>query len=109
MEYILSCGVKSRVILHCPEAGFCLNSEKEFFVVPSFALESNYIKGTVGAGDAFSAGCLYAIYHGYDEKDMLEFAAGAACCNLAAEDSVSGMRDKNFILRFIKEHRKIDL
>ena len=109
MEIILSYGVNKRVILHCPEAGFCLSRDGEFHVVPSIKLPSGYIKGAVGAGDAFCAGCLYAIYHGYDDRSMLEFASGAACCNLSAVDSVSGMRDKTYIHEFIKNHEKIVL
>ena len=58
MEIILSHGVGKRVILHCPEAGFCLNRNGEYHVVPSLRLPPRYIKGAVGAGDAFCAGCL---------------------------------------------------
>ena len=106
MEIIMSKGVSERVIIHCAEAGFCLNNSGEFTVVPSIKLESGYIKGTVGAGDAFCAGCLYGIYHGYDDRKMLEFASGAACCNLSAEDSVGGMRDKEYIFDFLKSHER---
>lgn len=109
MDIILSKGVKKRVILHAPEAGFCLNRNGDFCVVPSLKLPEGYIKGAVGAGDAFCAGCLYAIYHGYDDRSMLEFASGAAACNLSAEDSVSGMRDKNSILDLIKTYERITL
>ena len=109
MEIILSKGVGCRVILHCPEAGFCLNRDGTFTCVPSVALPAGYIKGTVGAGDAFCAGCLYAIYRGFDDRAMLEFASGAACCNLAAEDSVSGMQDKNYIMDFIATHGRVSL
>ena len=109
MEIIFSKGVSERVIIHCPEAGFCLNAAGEFTVVPSIKLDKGYIKGTVGAGDAFCAGCLYGIYSGYDDKRILEFASGAACCNLAAEDSVSGMRDKEYIFDFIANHERVKL
>ena len=90
MEQLMACGVGQRVIVHCPEAGFCLSRNGDFTVVPSLKLPAGYIKGTVGAGDSFCAGCLYGIYHGYTDAEILEFASGAAACNLAAEDSVSG-------------------
>ena len=109
MEIILSKGVRRKVILHCPEAGFCLDADGTFTVVPSIRLEKGFIKGTVGAGDAFCAGCLYSIYNGFDSQTMLEFASGAACCNLMATDSVSGMRDKNFIFDFIANHERLKL
>lgn len=109
LEMIKNCGVSERVIIHCPEAGFCLNANGELTVVPSLKLEKGYIKGTVGAGDAFCAGCLYGIYSGMTDKEILEFASGAACCNLSAEDSVSGMKDKEYIWKFISEHKRIKL
>lgn len=109
METVMAAGVRQRVIVHCPEAGFCLNRAGEFTVVPSIKLPEGYIKGSVGAGDAFCAGCLYGIYQGFDDKTILEFASGAACCNLSAVDSVSGMRDKDHIFHFISERERMEL
>ena len=106
MEQIMAEGVGARVIVHCPEAGFCLNKNGEFTVVPSLKLPKGYIKGTVGAGDSFAAGCLYGIYNGFTDAEILEFASGAAACNLAAEDSVSGMRDAGYIRGLIGTYGK---
>ena len=108
-EEIMAEGVGQRVIVHCPEAGFCLNKTGEFTVVPSLKLPKGYIKGTVGAGDAFCAGCLYGIYKGFDDKTILEFASGAACCNLSAVDSVSGMQSKEYIFDMIANHERVEL
>ena len=109
MEIIMDKGVTQRVIVHCPEAGFCLNKQGEFTIVPSIKLPKGYVKGAVGAGDAFCAGCLYGIYKGFDDKKILEFASGAACCNLASVDSVSGMRDKDYIFDFIATHERVQI
>ena len=105
----MSHGVGQRVIIHCPEAGFCLSSDGTYTVVPSLKLPKGYIKGTVGAGDAFCAGCLYGIYHGYTDHDILEFASGAAACNLTAEDSVSGMKDVAYIREMLSTFEKNEL
>ena len=109
MEMIMAKGVSQRVIVHCPEAGFCLNKSGEFTIVPSIKLPKGYIKGAVGAGDAFCAGCLYGIYKEFDDKTILEFASGSACCNLASVDSVSGMRDKDYIFDFIANHERVKI
>ena len=85
-------GVKRRAVLHCPEAGFCMDADTGLTIAPSFKLEKGYIKGSVGAGDAFCAGCLYAIYQGRDPRWMLRYAAAAAAANLSAADSISGMK-----------------
>ena len=109
METLMGYGVSQRVIVHCPEAGFCLAKDGTFTVVPSLKLPAGYIKGTVGAGDSFCAGCLYGIYNGFSDHDILEFASGAAACNLAGEDSVSGMRDAAYIRRLIADLGKVEI
>lgn len=109
MEQILAHGVRGRVIVHCPEAGFCLNKNGEFTVVPSIKLPKGYIKGTVGAGDAFCAGCLYGINQGFSDEEILAFASGAACCSLSAKDSVSGMKDKDYIIEFIQNAERVEI
>ena len=101
MEKIMEYGVKERVILHCPEGGFILNKNGEFTEQPSLKLPAGFIKGSVGAGDAFCAGCLYGIYNGLTDIQILDFASGAAAFNLSAEDSVSGMKSKDAIIEFI--------
>lgn len=109
MEGLMAHGVGERVIVHCPEAGFCLNRNGDFTVVPSLRLPEGYIKGTVGAGDSFCAGCLLAIYHGYSDYEILELASGAAACNLTAEDSVSGMREVAYVRELVGRYGKVEL
>jgi sugar/nucleoside kinase (ribokinase family) len=109
MQAILDYGVSERVIIHCPEAGFALDKNGEFTVVPSLELPKDYIKGTVGAGDAFCAGCLWGIYNGLSNKEILEFASGAAACNLTAPDSVSGMRSAEYIKQLIATTKRKEI
>lgn len=99
MKFIAECGVKEKIIVHCKMAGFCYNViDDEFTVVPSINIPPEEIKGSVGAGDAFCAGCLFGIYNGYNDKQILEFAASAAACNLFSENSIDGMLDYKQII-----------
>ena len=105
MVNMAACGVADKVIVHCKRAGFCYDVKTKIFtVVPSLHIPDERIKGNVGAGDAFCAGCLYGIYNHYDDTRLLEFAAAAAACNLFAENAVDGMRPKNEIEKVIKEY-----
>ena len=98
MELMAESGVRDKVIIHCKEAGFCLDVvTDEFIMVPSLSIPISEIKGSVGAGDAFCAGALYAIYNGFDNRKLLEFASAAAASNLFAENSVDGMRSRDEI------------
>jgi len=65
-----------------------------FTAVPSLDIPKDRIRGSVGAGDAFCAGSLYAIYNNYDDQRLLEFASAAAAANLFSENSVDGMKPK---------------
>jgi len=95
-------GVKRRAVVHCPECGFCVDENDVFTAVPSFKLPAGYIKGSVGAGDAFCAACLRAIYQGKQASQMLSFAAAAAAANLSAADSVSGMKSEKELQEMMK-------
>ena len=95
MEFIASCGVSEKVIVHCKTCGFCLDVPTgTFTAVPSLDIPKNLIRGSVGAGDAFCAGSLYALYNNYDDTRLLEFASAAAASNLFSENSVDGMMPK---------------
>ncbi len=95
MKKLFALGVNEKLVVHCPEKGFCLDKSGEYTVVPSRKLAKGFIKGSVGAGDAFCAGCLYAIYNGYSDSDMLAFSNLVAINCLSAADSVSGIREKD--------------
>ena len=106
MELFLEYGVRDTVIIHCAEAGFLLNNKGDFAVVPSLQLPAGYIKGSVGAGDAYCAASLYGLYKGFDGTEILEFASAAAACNLSEADSISGMRSKDEIITLSQKYER---
>ena len=106
MEYFMELGVREKVIVHCASSGMLLDKSGEFCVVPSLELPDGYIKGSVGAGDAFAAASLYGIYNEWDNTRILEFASAAAACNLSASDSVSGMKSEKEIENMMKTYKR---
>jgi len=94
MQKLIDLGVKEKVIVHCPECGYLLSSSGEFTSVKSKKIPKGFIKGSVGAGDAFCAGSLYALYNGYTDARTLEFANLVAISCLSEKDSVSGIKSK---------------
>lgn len=109
MEKFVSYGVRDKVIIHFQEGGVCLDSLGDFTFVPSLELPNGYIKGSVGAGDAFAAASLYGLYKGFEDKKILEFASAAAACNLSAEDSVSGMKTAEEIEKMCKTYKRREI
>jgi sugar/nucleoside kinase (ribokinase family) len=97
-------GVLHTVILHCPEGG-CLLGPEGFFFAPAVNVPRDFIKGTVGAGDAFAAGALYALYHGWDPLRILNTANCSAAANLSSADSISGARKLEEILALGEKYK----
>ncbi len=91
-EGLFRLGVKERVTVHCPEIGVTLGKAGDWTAVPSLRLPDGWIRGSVGAGDAFCAGMLYALMKGMDPESSLRLASCAAACNLASPDSIGGAR-----------------
>ena len=91
MYAIAEAGVNEKVVVHCPEKGFSLDKSGKFTTSLSRKLKKGFIKGSVGAGDAFCAVSLYDLYICYSDVKMLDFANLVAVNCLAAPDSVSGV------------------
>ena len=109
MEETMACGVGEKVIVHSKEAGFCLDKTGKFTAVASLRLPPEELKGSVGAGDAFCAGCLHGIYCGWTDQQTLEFASAAAACNLFAENAVDGLRSREEILQVMAKYPRQSL
>ncbi|MBM7581680.1 sugar/nucleoside kinase (ribokinase family) [Caldicoprobacter guelmensis] len=86
-------GVQEWVVVHAPEGAVAMDKSRKVYRQPSLALPPGYIKGTVGAGDAFCAGVLYSIYKGWDIEKALAMGTAAAACCLSEVSATEGMKD----------------
>ena len=91
-EALFGLGVGEQVVVHCPELSVSMDRAGNFAAVPSLELPPDWIKGSVGAGDAFCAGMLYAFLEGMPADEGMRLASCAAAMNLSVPDSVSGAR-----------------
>ena len=91
-EAMFGLGVKEQVVVHCPELSVSLDRAGRFVALPSLELPKGWIKGSVGAGDAFCAGMLYSLLKGMSAEEGMRLASCTAAMNLAATDSVSGAK-----------------
>ncbi len=101
-------GVRQKVIIHMPQLALCCSNDG-LTVVPSYDIPKEVIVGTTGAGDAFCAGALYAIYEGRSDREILEFASSAAVAALSSADATSGMGTEAAILDYCKQFRRKEL
>lgn len=105
MEGMAAAGVADKVIVHAKPIGYCLDVKSgRFTAMPSLAFPRELIRGSVGAGDAFCAGCLYGLYNGFDDERLLRFAAAAAAASLTEENAVDGMRPRDELIDMIERY-----
>jgi len=101
-------GVSERVIIHTPEIGVCV-SNTGVEAVPSYSLPEGFVVGTTGAGDAFCAGALLGIYQEKTDKEILEFASGAAVMALTEADATSGLCTEQEIKELCKRLKRKEI
>ncbi|MBQ3256314.1 MAG: helix-turn-helix domain-containing protein [Oscillospiraceae bacterium] len=108
MKKMRDCGVKDKIIIHSKTYSFVLDVQSgEFTESPSLKIPQDCIKGSVGAGDAFCAGCLYALYNQFSDKELLDFASAAAACSLFATNSTDGMKSKMEIMQMLVKYGRM--
>jgi sugar/nucleoside kinase (ribokinase family) len=80
------------VVIHLPEGALALTKDEELWV-PSRPVSK--IVSTVGAGDAFCAGMLYALHEDWPINQALDIAHAAAAACLGHETTTDGLRPLN--------------
>ena len=92
-------GVSTWAVIHCPEGGCGIDENGEYFEVPSLKLPKGYIKGTVGAGDAFCAGVLYAAEMDMPMDTALRLGACAAAASLSEVSASDGVKTVEEVMK----------
>lgn len=85
-------GVSTWAVIHCPEGGYGLDEKGDFICLNSLSLPEGYIKGTVGAGDAFCAGVLYGAQKKWSLEKSIHLGICAAAASLSEPGATEGMR-----------------
>ena len=92
-------GVSTWAVIHCPEVGCGMDAEGNYYEVPSLKLPKGWIKGTVGAGDAFCAGILYAAETEMPMPEALKLGACAAAASLSEVSASDGVKTAEEVLK----------
>ena len=106
LERIGNYGVSDWAVIHSPEGGFGLDAAGNYEEIPSPELPDGYIKGTVGAGDAFCAGVIYGAYSGSSLRKSLEMGSAAAACSLSEPGATEGIRSAEEAMALYRKFNK---
>jgi sugar/nucleoside kinase (ribokinase family) len=102
-EKLFKLGVKDIVTIHSPEGGFAMDADGAYYEQKSFSLPEGFIVGKTGAGDAFCAGMLYGIYHGWGLKEAMRFGNGVAASSMMGSGGTTAVRSKSGVEELMSE------
>ncbi len=97
-------GVSTWAVIHCPELGCGIDERESYCEFPSLTLPKGFIKGTVGAGDAFCAGVLYAAETGMPLSEGLKLGSCTAAASLSKANASDGVQTKNEVLKLYEKY-----
>ena len=92
LRQLKALGVSRWAVIHCPEGAYGIDESGNYIETESVPVPQGYIKGTVGAGDAFCSGVLYGAYAGMPLGEAIELGNAAAACSLSESGATEGMR-----------------
>lgn len=101
---LLGLGVREMVVIHYPEGGVAVTREQSAYE-PSYVPDGKGVVSSVGAGDAFCAGALYAIHEGFGLSGLLTFANACARFNLLCATSTGGAPTKTQVIEYINSQQ----
>lgn len=90
---LIDLGVRKTVTIHFAEGAILITKNKKIFIQGSIILPDNFIKSSVGAGDAFVSGMIYGIHEQWTFDKTLQLAVCVAAMSLSDESSTNGMKN----------------
>ena len=84
-------GVSRWVVIHAPSGAYGLDENNHLSHEPGKCLPEGFIRGTVGAGDAFCSGVLLAAYRSLSLDEALRCGNASAVASLRSETASGSM------------------
>ncbi|MBN1588227.1 MAG: carbohydrate kinase family protein, partial [Pirellulales bacterium] len=88
---IASLGAPGRVVLHSSRGAVCLEPDGTLIRRPALDVPEDFVKGSTGAGDAFTAGFLHGVHEDCDGAECLLLATCVAAASLADPSASRGV------------------
>lgn len=92
-QAVLREGTMRLVTVHYAQGAVCVTREGEVFESASVSVPPEAIGSTVGAGDAFAAGMLWALHEGWPVEHALQLAHAVAASSLRSQTTVGSVED----------------
>jgi len=108
VEDLYASGEMLLVVVHMPEGVYIRRQDGKRISRGALALPEGFIKGAVGAGDAFCAGMLYGIHEGWDHGDSAHLGTCCAAASLSEAGATDGVRAIEAVLELGKRFPELE-
>ncbi len=88
---IIGEGAMQLVVAHYPGGALCVTRDGQSYHADALKIDPDTIKSTVGAGDAFAAGMLYALHENWAIDKAMSLAHAAAATSLRSHTTVGSV------------------
>lgn len=105
---LLDMGVNELVCIHYPQGAVAMTKQGEQQTVTAYHVADQHVVSTLGAGDAFCAGLLYALHQGWPLQDALKLGCASAHFNLFSVSATDGAPELAQLQQLINSKRKIN-
>ncbi len=109
LEKLHELGVAEWAVIHSPEGGFGVDKAGNYHSFGRLDYPDGYIKGTVGAGDAFCAGVLAGATEGMELGEAIRLGIASATASLSEAGATDGMRTISEVFDLEKKFGHIEL
>jgi len=79
------------VAVHYPKGAIAIDAHGNDYSCPSLAMDPEQIGGSVGAGDAFASGMLYALHEGWSIDKAMQLGHAVAASSLKSSTAVESI------------------
>lgn len=90
-EAVLDQGAMRLVAVHYPDGAICVTRDGQVLESPSVPVDPSTIGSTVGAGDAFAAGMLWALHEEWPLDHAVQLAHAVAASSLRSPTTVGSV------------------
>lgn len=103
-----SLGSMELVAIHMPEGVYVRDRQGQQWSLGALQLPDGFIKGTVGAGDAFCAGMLYGLHEAWSPEASARLAICCAAASLSSYGASEGVRPLGEVLKLAEQFPERD-
>ena len=108
LEKLKAMGVKRWAVIHTPALSCGIDENGDYTEAETLRLPAGFIKGSVGAGDAFTAGLLLRAWQGASLREALETANAAAALSLSTPGATEGMKTLEETMAFAENMKSLN-